>query len=167
MDLPVEVLVLEDCICNVAEMRGCQALYRAAGRLWSCPIFCAGLFLFCSKFHFLCKARLWHLFLVGPAVESAGRPAGAQRIVVADAVATSQRRGHQSRNLIAGIGSAWRIARSCLSVVRLDRALSTPIRCSHHADLGLRSLGPTVRRGLHHQRSCRTAPRTAALKCGL
>ena len=57
--------------------------------------------------------------------------------------------------------------RPCLSVVRLDRALSTPIRCSHHADLGLRSLGPTVRRGLHHQRSCRTAPRTAALKCGL
>ena len=38
---------------------------------------------------------------------------------------------------------------------------------AHHADLGLRSLGPTVRRGLYHQRSCRTAPRTAALKCGL
>ena len=38
---------------------------------------------------------------------------------------------------------------------------------AHHADLGLRSLGPTVRRGLHHQRRRRTAPRTAALKCGL
>ena len=57
--------------------------------------------------------------------------------------------------------------RPCLSVVRLDRALSTPIRCSHHADLGLRSLGPTVRRRLHHQRRRRTTPRTAALKCGL
>ena len=44
------------------------------------------------------------------AAESAGRPAGAQRIDDADAVATSQRRGYQRRNLIAGIGSAWRIA---------------------------------------------------------
>ena len=38
---------------------------------------------------------------------------------------------------------------------------------AHHADLGLRGLGPTVRRGLQHQRRRRTAPRTAALKCGL
>ena len=44
------------------------------------------------------------------AAESAGRPAGAQRIGVVDAVAARQRRGHQRRNLIAGIGSAWRIA---------------------------------------------------------
>ena len=41
------------------------------------------------------------------AAESAGRPAGAQRIGVVDAVAARQRRGHQSRNLIAGVGSAW------------------------------------------------------------
>ena len=44
------------------------------------------------------------------AAESAGRPAGAQRVGVVDAVAARQRRGHQSRNLIARIGSAWRIA---------------------------------------------------------
>ena len=44
------------------------------------------------------------------AAEGAGGPAGAQRVGVVDAVAARQRGGHQSRNLIARIGSAWRIA---------------------------------------------------------
>ncbi len=44
--------------------------------------------------------------------QGAGCPAGAQHIGIVDAVAARQRRGHQSRNLIARIGSAWRIAQA-------------------------------------------------------
>ena len=56
------------------------------------------------------------------AAESAGRPAGAQRIGVVDAVAARQRRGHQSRNLIAGVGSAWGAAQVQVPVNQLGQA---------------------------------------------
>ena len=101
------------------------------------------------------------------AAESAGRPAGAQRIGVAMQSPPASAEVTRVEILSPGLARPGASPRPCLSVVRLDRALSTPIRCSHHADLGLRSHGPTVRRGLHHQRRRRTAPRTAALKCGL
>ena len=39
--------------------------------------------------------------------ESAGCPAGAQRIGIVDAVAARQRRCHQRHHLVAGVGSAW------------------------------------------------------------
>ena len=55
------------------------------------------------------------------AAESAGRPAGAQRVGVVDAVAARQRRGHQSRNLIARIGSARRIAKVPMPVNQLGQ----------------------------------------------
>ena len=44
------------------------------------------------------------------AAESAGRPAGAQRIGVVDAVAARQRGGHQGHDLVTGVSSARRIA---------------------------------------------------------
>ena len=44
------------------------------------------------------------------AAESAGRPAGAQHVGVVDAVAASQRGRHQGHHLVAGVGSARRVA---------------------------------------------------------
>ena len=44
------------------------------------------------------------------AIERAGRPAGAQHVGGVDAVAASQRRGHQGHHLVAGVGSARGIA---------------------------------------------------------
>ena len=45
------------------------------------------------------------------AVENTGRPTGAQRIGVVDAVAASQRGSDQGHYLVAGVGPARRIAK--------------------------------------------------------
>ena len=55
------------------------------------------------------------------AAESAGRPAGAQRIGVVDAVATGQRGGHQRHYLVAGVGSACCIAQVQVPVNQLGQ----------------------------------------------
>ena len=56
------------------------------------------------------------------AAESAGRPAGAQRIGVVDAVAARQRRGDQRHYLVAGVGSAWGPAQVQVPVNQLGKA---------------------------------------------
>ena len=43
-----------------------------------------------------------------PAVENTGRPPGAQRIGVVDAIAARQGRGNQGQHLVAGVGPARR-----------------------------------------------------------
>ena len=45
-----------------------------------------------------------------PTVENTGRPTGAQRIGVVDAIAASQGRGDQGHHLVAGVGPARRAA---------------------------------------------------------
>ena len=47
------------------------------------------------------------------------RPAGAQHVGVVDAVAPSQRRRHQSHHLVAGMGSARRVAQVEMPVNQL------------------------------------------------
>ena len=51
----------------------------------------------------------WHL---DPAVVNTGRPTGAQRTGVVNAVAACQRGGHRRHHLVAGVGPARRIAQS-------------------------------------------------------
>ena len=51
--------------------------------------------------------RGWHLHR---AAQGAGRPPGAQRIGVVDAVAARQRRSNQSHHLVAGVGPPRRAA---------------------------------------------------------
>ena len=48
-------------------------------------------------------------WLLDQAVENTGRPTGSQHIGVVDAVAASQRGGHQRHYLVAGVGPARRI----------------------------------------------------------
>ena len=48
-------------------------------------------------------------------------PAGAQRIGVVNAVATSQRRGHQGHHLVAGVGSARSAAQVNVAVNQLGQ----------------------------------------------
>ena len=54
--------------------------------------------------------------------ESAGCPAGAQRIGVVDAVAARQCRCHQRHHLVAGVGSAWGPAQVQAPVNQLGQA---------------------------------------------
>ena len=56
------------------------------------------------------------------ATQGAGRPPGAQHVGVVDAVAASQSGGHQRHHLIAGVGSAWRIAQVEPPVNQLGQA---------------------------------------------
>ena len=56
------------------------------------------------------------------AADGASCPAGMQHVGVVDAVAARQRRGHQSRNLIAGVGSAWGAAQVQVPVNQLGQA---------------------------------------------
>ena len=46
-------------------------------------------------------------WLLDHTAQNPGRPAGAQRVGVVDAVAASQRSRHQRQHLVAGVGSAW------------------------------------------------------------
>ena len=55
------------------------------------------------------------------AAENAGRPTGAQRIGVVDAVATGQRGGHQRHHLVAGVGSACCMAQVQVPVNQLGQ----------------------------------------------
>ena len=56
------------------------------------------------------------------AAQGAGRPPGAQRIGVVDAVATGQRGGHQRHHLVAGVGSACSMAQVQVPVNQLGQA---------------------------------------------
>ena len=56
------------------------------------------------------------------AAENAGRPTGAQRIGVVDAVAASQRGGDQRHYLVAGVGPARRIAQVQAPLYQLGKA---------------------------------------------
>ncbi len=53
---------------------------------------------------------------------SAGRPAGAQHVGVVDAVAASQRRRNQGHHLVAGVGSARRVAQVEALLYQLGQA---------------------------------------------
>ena len=56
------------------------------------------------------------------AAERASRPAGAQHVGVVNAVAASQRGGHQGHDLSAGVGSAWCIAQVQAPVNQFGKA---------------------------------------------
>ena len=56
------------------------------------------------------------------AAENAGRPTGAQRIGVVDAVAAGQRRCDQRHHLVAGVGPARRIAQVQALLYQLGKA---------------------------------------------
>ena len=56
------------------------------------------------------------------AAERASRPAGAQHVGVVNAVAASQRGGHQGHDLIARVGSAWCIAQVQAPVNQFGKA---------------------------------------------
>ena len=56
------------------------------------------------------------------AAQDTGRPTGAQRIGIVDAVAARQRRGHQRHYLVAGVGSAWGPAQVQMPVNQLGQA---------------------------------------------
>ena len=56
------------------------------------------------------------------AAERASRPAGAQRVGIVDAVAPSQRGGHQGHDLIARVGSAWGAAQVKAPVNQFGKA---------------------------------------------
>ena len=54
--------------------------------------------------------------------QGAGRPAGAQRIGVVNAVAARQRRCHQRHHLVTGVGSVWGPAQVQVPVNQLGKA---------------------------------------------
>ena len=56
------------------------------------------------------------------AAQGAGRPPGAQRIGVVDAIDAGQGRGHQRHHLVAGVGSAWGPAQVQMPVNQLGQA---------------------------------------------
>ena len=56
------------------------------------------------------------------AAQDTGRPTGAQRIGIVDAVAARQRRGHQGHQLVAGVGPAWGPAQVQMPVNQLGQA---------------------------------------------
>ena len=57
-----------------------------------------------------------------PTVENTGRPTGAQRIGVVDAIAASQGRGDQGHHLVAGVGPARRAAEIEVMVYEFPQA---------------------------------------------
>ena len=56
------------------------------------------------------------------AAQDAGRPTGAQRIGVVDAVAAGQSRCHQRHDLVARVGSAWGTAQVQVLINQLGQA---------------------------------------------
>ena len=56
------------------------------------------------------------------AADGASRPAGAQHVGVVDAVAPSQRRGHQRHHLVAGVGTTQCIAQVQMTLNQLGQA---------------------------------------------